>query len=377
MIIQLYLTRLKCLFRNKESMFWCYVFPILLATCFFFAFNNIWKIEDFKTIKIAYDSEGVSTDEFKTVLSSAKVSDDVMMFDITYCDKNKAKQLLEDGDIKAYIVGSENPVLYIKENNMNATIAKAFLDNYKQMEGTVKTIMKENPNAINEGLLDDVMQYDEFVEEVKDDRKPDILLTYFYALLAFTCIYAANWGLDEVVNIQADLSGRGARMSVSPMNKMKLFLCNLMAASTAQLGSIILLFLYMFYIIKIDFGDNLPYMISICLLGSLCGLTLGGTVGVWVKKKAEVKEAILSIITLGGSFLAGMMVGGIQYKVAENCPILGYINPVNLVSNALYSLYYYDTYDRFYLDAALLGALTVLFSIASYIGIRRKNYASI
>lgn len=377
MSYRLYITRLKCLIRNRENLFWCCLFPFLLASCFYFAFTNLWSMDDFETIHIAYVSGNKESDDLKTVLSSAKVSDDMKMFDVTYCDRNKAKQLLEDGDIKGYIVDSGNPVLYIKENAMDETIMKAFLDNYKQKSVAIQTILKENPNAINEGLLDDVMKQDEFIEKITDEKKPDQMLTYFYSLLAFTCLFAASWGLDEVVNIQADLSERGARINVSPMNKMKLFLCNLMAAFTIHIVNFILLFLYMFYILKIDFGDNLLYLVFICLIGSLCGLALGGTVGIWVKKKADIKQAVLSSILLTGSFLSGMMLGGIQYLVALKFPLLGYINPINLISDAMYSLYYFSTYNRFYLDAAMLIFLTVCMGIASYIGIRRKNYASI
>lgn len=375
-MFQLYSTRLKCLFRNKESMFWCYLFPILLASCYFFAFNNLWKVEDFSTMKIAYVSDNVKEDTFKKVLTSQKLND-TDMFKVTECDATKAKKLLQDGDVQAYIKGSEDPVLYIKENGINQTIIKSFLDNYRQRSIAIANILKENPNAINEGLMNDIMHYDEFVKEAKNGKKPQSLLVYFYALLAFTCIYAANWGLDEVINIQADLSIRGARVNVSPINKMKLFFCNLLAAFTAHMGSITALFLYMFFVIKIDFGENLLYLFLVCFVGSLAGLALGGTVGVWVKKKAEVKEAVLMVIVMGGAFLSGMMVADMKYMVAEKFPLLTYINPVNLVADAMYSLYYYDTYNRFYQDLTILSIITVVLGVASYIGIRRKNYASI
>ncbi len=377
MNFQLYITRLKCLLRNKENMFWCYMFPIILASCFFFAFNNLWKIDDFETIKIAYNNEGVVNDELGSILNQAKMDNGTQMFHVTKCNKTKAKKLLEDGDIDAYIEGSKDPVLYIKSNSLNATITKSFLDHYKQMSDAAVTIMKENPKSLENGLMDDMMHYDEFLKEVKNKKDPNSILVIFYALLAYTCLFAANWGLDEVVNIQADLSARGARLNVSPMNKMKLFLSNLLAAFTAHLGSIIIMFLYMYYIIKVDFGSNLIYLFAICLLGALCGLVLGGTIGVWVKKKAEVKEAILVVAILGGGFLSGMMSPQIKYTIAEKFPILGYINPVNLVSDGMYSLYYYDTYHRFYLDAVILLILTLFLCIASYIGIRRKNYASL
>lgn len=377
MSYQLYITRLKCLIRNKESMFWCYLFPILLTTCFFFAFNNLWKAEDFKTISVAYHNDDTQKDEFSEILKTAKMDNDTKMFKVIACDKDKAMKLLDDGDIDAYIEGSENPALYIKKNSLNVTITKSFIDHYKQMSEAVTSIMKENPKAIENGLVDDVMQYDEFLKDIKSKKDPNQVLVFFYALFAYTCLFAANWGLEEVINIQANLSARGARLNVSPMNKMKLFFSNLLAAFTAHMGSILLLFVYMYYLLKIDFGSNLLYLFIISLIGSLCGLALGGTVGVWVKKKPEVKEAILTIAVLGGGFLSGMMNPQIKYTIAEKFPLLSYINPVNLVSDAMYSLYYYDTYHRFYQDVLMLSGLTILFCIASYIGIRRKNYASL
>ena len=375
--IQLYFTRLKCLFRNKESMFWSYLFPIILATCFFFAFNNLWKIEDFETIPIAYDKGGAMDDQLAKVLVEAENTNQVKLFDLTYCTEEQAEKLLEDGTIDAYIVGSEDPVLYVKDNGLNETIIKAFLDLYRQKSQVIQTILQKNPNAMQQGLLEDIMKEAGFLEEIKSDKKPAEILVYFYALLAYTCIFASNWGLDEVVNIQADLSGRGARVSVSPTRKLKLFLCNMLAAFTVHMGSIILLFVYMYYFMKIDFGNNLFYLLILCFIGSLAGLGLGAAVGVWVRKKAEVKEAILLAVTLGGAFLSGMMIPAIKYMVAENVPILGYINPVNVITDGMYSLYFYDTYDRYYMNLAILIGITIAFVILAFLGIRRKSYASI
>ncbi len=377
MSIQLYLTRLKCLFRNKESMFWCYMFPILLATCFFFAFNNLWKIEDFKSVPIAYDNEGAKEDGLGQVLEAAETPEGIRMFEVVRCDESEAKRLLEEGKITAYIVGSTDPKLFIKDNGLQATIIKGFLDSYKQMSATIHTILSQNPNAMNEGLIDDVMNYGSYISEVTNEKKPAQLLIYFYALLAFSCLYSANWGLDEIVNIQANLSNRGARVSVSPVRKMKLLLCNLAAAMTAHMGSMILLFLYMYYIIKVDFGNHLPQLFLVCAVGSLAGLALGAFVGVNVNKKAETKEAILTTCLLGGAFLSGMMMPNMKYIIENNLPVLGYINPVNLITDAMYSLYYYDTYDRYFTNLAILSVISIVLGTISVIRIRRSSYASI
>jgi ABC-2 type transport system permease protein len=353
------------------------MFPIILASCFFFAFNNLWKMEYYETLPIAYVSGGEENKIFEQALEEAATTEQVKMFDIEYCDEEKAKLLLEDGKIDAYIVGSTDPVLYVKESGLNETIIKSFLDTYQQMSATVTTILNSNPNAIAEGLLDDLMQHETYVTEVKDDKKPAELLVFFYSLLAFTCIFSANWGLDEVINIQANLSNRGARVSVSSIPKMKLFLCNILAAFTAHMGSLLLLFLYMYYIIKVDFGNNLLYLLVACMVGSFAGLGMGAFIGVWVKKKAEVKEAILTVVTLGGAFLSGMMMSQIKYMVATNFPILAYINPVNLLTDSMYSLYYYDTYERYYMNVVILGVIAIVFGALAIAGIRRKNYASL
>ncbi len=373
----LYISRLKCLFRNKGNMFWCYLFPIVLATCFFFAFNNLWGIDSFETISIAYDNEGAIVDPLKEAMEQAEMAEGVPIFDITYTDQNIASELLEKEEIEAYIVGSTDPELFIKQNGMNETIIKSFLDNYHRVTKTIESILSSNPDALEEGLLEDVLRQNTFVYEKEDSKKTDQLLIYFFSLLAFACLFGSNWGFEEAINIQADQSLKGARLNVSPINKMKLFYCNMMAAFTVHCGSILLLFLYLIYVIKIDFGINFVYIISTCLAGSLNGLALGATIAVWVKNKREIKEGILTSVVLGGAFLSGMMFPNMKYIIATRVPFLAYINPVNLVTDALYSLNYYDTYDRFYLDFTMLCVMTIVFGVLSYIGIRRKNYASI
>lgn len=376
-MLYMYIMRLKCLIRKKENMFWCTLFPIVLATCFFFAFNNLWGIESFETIPIAYDNEGAAFDPLKEAMEQARLREYVPIFEITYTDKETAAKLLDDGEIEAYIVGSSDPELFIRQNGMNVTIMKSFLDSYRRISETVAGVLAANPNALEEGLMQDIVKEKAFVYEPENTKKPDQLLTYFFSLLAFACLMGANWGLEEVYNIQADQSVSGARICISPINKMKLFLCNMLAAFTIHCGSIIALFLYLIYVIRIDFGINLGFIILTCLAGSLCGLVLGAAIAVWVRFRREIKEGILTATVLGGAFLSGMMFANMKYIVATKVPFLSYINPVNLVTDALYSLNYFDTFDRFILDMIMLCIMTVILGLLSYIGIRRRSYASI
>ncbi|MFA6941817.1 MAG: ABC transporter permease, partial [Clostridiaceae bacterium] len=77
------------------------------------------------------------------------------------------------------------------------------------------------------------------------------------------------------------------------------------------------------------------------------------------------------------SFLSGMMYDKMKYIVNTKVPILGYINPANLITDCFYSLYYYNNHTQFFKDIILLCGLTVVFSITTYLVLRRQKYASI
>ncbi|MDD4111764.1 MAG: ABC transporter permease, partial [Herbinix sp.] len=340
---------------------------------------------DLKTINIAYvhahEVQDVQDENamnyLEDVLEAAEISEGLPLFNIRNSNIEEASNALEEDEIVAYIVGGEEAKIFVKRNGISETIVKSFIDSYNRSTYTIQAILIKNPDALSQGLLDDVMDYKSFTTEVKNDVKPDVTLIYFYALLAMSCLMAANWGLDEVVNIQGNRSSRGARINVSPISKMKLLITNMLAAFTIHAGSIALMLIYMIKVLEIDFGGHLPQLFLACLVGEIMGLFLGAIVGVWVNKSIGVQGAITTSIILVGSFLSGMMFVDMKYLVVKNAPILSYINPVNLVSDSFYSLYYYDNFDRFYMNIGILLIMVVVLGVASYLGLRRKSYASI
>ncbi len=100
-------------------------------------------------------------------------------------------------------------------------------------------------------------------------------------------------------------------------------------------------------------------------------------VSAMINKKASIKEGILLVFTMVCSFLSGMMSVQIKYFIQDKFPLLSYINPVNLITDGFYSLYYYSTYDRYFLNLGLLTLYGIIFSIFTYLILRRQKYASI
>jgi len=63
--------------------------------------------------------------------------------------------------------------------------------------------------------------------------------------------------------------------------------------------------------------------------------------------------------------------------VANNLPALSTVNPVRQVYEAFFSLYYYDSYDRFAEILIVLGIMVVIFFVATVMMMRKQRYKSL
>lgn len=379
-----YLYRLKCTVRDKEMMFWTLLFPILLATLFNMAFSNLSSAENFSEIKVGI----VNNDEYKentdfikvidSVSSSDKSGEESNLFNVTYTSKEEADRLLEDDKIEGYIYFDNGFKLVVKESGINQTIMKGFLDEYKQTTSTIVTIISQNPAAVQNGLLDSISNRTDYLKEVAASKAaPDTTVNYFYTLIAMACLYGSFWGLKEVTAIQANLSPQGARFSMAPAHKFKLFLASMSAAATVQLLEIFLLLGYLILVFKINFGSELGYIMLTCIVGTITGVTFGTCISSIIKKSEGIKIGILIGGTMTMSFLSGMMYDKMKYIISTNVPVLGYLNPANLIADSFYSLYYYDNHRQFFTDIALLCVFIAVFSTITYFVLRRQKYASL
>lgn len=377
-----YLYRLKCIVRDKQTIFWTFMFPILLATLFNMALSNISSAEKFSEIKIGIvkDDEYKKNTDFINVIESVKSSNksESNLFDIKYTSKIEAEDLLKDSKIEGYIYFDSKINLVVKQSGINQTIIKSFIDDFKQTTSTVGTIISKNPEAVQNGLLDSISNRTDYLKEVSISKsEPDTIVNYFYTLIAMACLYGSFLGIKEVAALQADLSPQGARVNMAPTHKLKIFMASMVAATTVQLIQIFVLICYLAFILKIDFGNQMCYIALTCLIGTITGVTFGTLIASVIKKGEGLKMAILVIFINAMSFLSGMMYDKMKYIVNKNVPILGYLNPLNLIADSFYSLYYYDNHTQFFTDIAILCGLSLVFSIITYFVLRREKYASL
>ena len=58
-------------------------------------------------------------------------------------------------------------------------------------------------------------------------------------------------------------------------------------------------------------------------------------------------------------------------------PIINKLNPANMITDGFYSLYYYDTLDRYYSNIASLLIFSGLMLVISILALRKQKYESI
>lgn len=384
MIFHNYIYRLKCILRDKQNMFWTLLFPILLATLFNMAFSNLSSAENFSEIKIGiieneeYKRNGDFIKTIESLSTANTTTENSKLFHVSYTAKEEADRLLEDNKIEGYILFDNGINLVVKNSGIKQTIIKSFLEDFKQTSSTLVTIINKNPSAMEKGLLNSVSNRNDYLKEVVAGKaEPNNVVIYFYSLIAMTCLYGSFCGLKEVTALQANLSPQGARVNMAPTHKLKVFVASMLAATTVQLGIMLILIGYLNLILKVKFGSQLGYIALTCLIGTITGVTFGTCIASIIKKGEGIKIAILIGGTMTMSFLSGMMNDKMKYIISTKAPIISYLNPVNLITDSFYSLYYYSTYKQFFINIALLCGFSVIFSTITYLVLRRQKYASL
>lgn len=378
MFAHVFTNRLKCLLRTRELVFWTLVFPLLLAIFFNMSLRNIVTVETFHPIPVAVVNDGAYKKDasFRTALKSVSEGKG-HVFNLTETTKESADKLLAGDKIEGYLTVGNGIRMTVTKSDFNQSIIKSFVDSYLQTSSAATSILTENPASYRK-LADSLKTQKEYTKKATTGTaNPDSSLNYFYTLIAMACLYGGFWGLKEVMDIQADLSHRAARVNLAPVHKLKTFLSSMLASFVINFSEILIFLAFLRYCLNIDFGPKTGLVILTSFAGCIVGLSLGAFISAIVKSGEGMKIGILIGVTMLGSFLSGMMYQNMKYIISKNAPIAGYLNPVNLLTDAFYCLYYYSTLNRYWLNIGLLGAFALVFCTGTYLIIRRQKYASL
>lgn len=379
MFLHIFTYRLRCIIRDFSTLFWSAAFPIVVATLFGMAFSNLNAPETFSMIPVAVvDNTAYRQNEPFQAALEATVGNE-RLFDVTLCSQSEAQNLLEKESVTGILTLDDSGDLSVTvaDTGIHETIIKNFADSYLQLKSTYTRIAMQNPSALA-SIIQDGSKDAQYIKDVPIGASvPDNTVVYYFALIAMACMYGSFLGMTTVTNIQANQSDIAARCNLVPVNKLKMFGASLCATLFVQLLSVLLLIVYLALVIGVQFGDRLLYILLASLAGTTLGVSFGAMISALLKRRDGFKVAILIGISMLGTFLAGLMYPDMKYIVAKNVPVLSYLNPANLVADAFYTLYYYDTLNRFFLNIGLLFGFSGLFFLVVFFVMRRQKYASL
>ncbi len=380
-----FLYSLKVLFRNKPLMFWSFAFPIVLGLLFNLAFKDIEKNESFSSFDIAIvnSEEYLNNPIYKEAYTSLSEGDD-KLFDINYVSKEEADVLLEDKEIVGYLEFSESVSITINQNGINETILKFVVDeiesNKEMINSLIQKRLENNKYSEIELIIGEIKsKVLNTSVSLKDQTKDNISYTMieYYTLIAMTALYGGTIAI-YITNLKlANMGSIGKRTAVTAIKKSSLLLSSLLASYLIQILELALLFLFTIFVLSVDYGNNLLYIIILALIGSFAGLTLGVAIATLIRASENTKTGILIAVTMFGCFLSGMMGITMKYVVDTYPPLVNLVNPAALITDGFYNLYYYGLNDNFILDLILLLVFSAVMLLISYRGLRRQKYDSI
>lgn len=377
MFIHIFKYRLRKIIKSKTELLWSLVFPLILGSCFFVAFGNMTsKDESFNSIPVAVVIEKEDADVKAALEETSGTSDDDII-NITYLDREQARDALANGEVNGIIYLNDSISLEIFENGIKESVLKCFLDRFTQTYQTITTVAAYDPTKIEiiQSQLEKTPDYNKNI--ALTDGNMDPMVQYFFALIAMTCLYGCFSGLTCSTEVKANMSALAARRAIAPVNRSILIAADFFATSFVQFINVTLLILYLQFILKINFGNQFGYILLTSLVGAVIGVAYGFFIGSLPKISEGTRQGLSIGSTMLACFLSGLMYGDMKIIIQHKWPILNKINPAALLTDAFYSLNVYTDHQRFYTNLALLLVFAFILCAASYLMTRRERYASL
>lgn len=256
--------------------------------------------------------------------------------------------------------------------DVNRAILESVATSYLQSEALIEELATHNPVALSDPTtIENALGLSVSVREVSlTHAQPDSMVRFYYALLGMASIFAAQLAGESVWHLQPTSSAAGARRTVSSTSRMRLLIPTIGACWAVSTTFLAIAFGYICLTAHIDFSGRE----GLCLVGiaaaSLLSCGIGALVGALPGRMgSDSRRGILTALTCLLSLFAGLY-GEPTMKLADTIaqalPAATWLNPVCLIRDLFYTVYYYDTLVPFSLRlAACAGIAAVLLAVSA------------
>lgn len=256
--------------------------------------------------------------------------------------------------------------------DVNRAILESVATSYLQSEALIEELATHDPVALSDPTtIENALGLSVSVREVSlTHAQPDSMVRFYYALLGMASIFAAQLAGESVWHLQPTSSAAGARRAVSGTSRMRLLIPTIGACWAVSTTFLVIAFGYICLTAHIDFSGRE----GLCLVGiaasSLLSCGIGALVGALPGRMgSDSRRGILTALTCLLSLFAGLYgepTMELADTVAHVFPAATWLNPVCLIRDLFYTVYYYDTLVPFSLRlAACAGIAAVLLAVSA------------
>lgn len=256
--------------------------------------------------------------------------------------------------------------------DVNRAILESVATSYLQRVALIEDLSAHDPAALSDPTtVQNALGLGVSVREVSfTHAQPDSMVRFYYALLGMASIFAAQLAEESVWHLQPTSSAAGARRAVSGTSRMRLLIPTIGACWAVSTTFLAIAFGYICLTAHIDFSGRE----GLCLVGiaasSLLSCGIGTLVGALPGRMgSDSRRGILTALTCLLSLFAGLYgepTMELADTVAHVFPAATWLNPVCLIRDLFYTVYYYDTLVPFSLRlAACAGIAAVLLAVSA------------
>ena len=284
-----------------------------------------------------------------------------------------------DSMLNSYIPETDISVK-IKKNGSEQSTLKSYIDMFINMKKMAKDIWASNSGGKKSDNLDrieDLMNGATIKETPLTEGNKDPLAMYMYNLIAMVSIFGSLAAMHIAINNQANLSTRGMRITCGGSPKWKMILPELIGTYITHSICVLISVTFLKFVLQIDFGDKLilVYLTGIC--GAVMGVSLGFFVGAIGRLSEGAKTGIMMAVNMTLCFMSGLMIDAIRVIFSVQIPIVNALNPVAVITDAMYYLNMDADLSRYFVKLLTMGGFTVVFIVLGILMTRRKKYASL
>lgn len=256
--------------------------------------------------------------------------------------------------------------------DVNRAILESVATSYLQRVALIEDLSAHDPVALSDPTtIENALGLSVSVREVSlTHAQPDSMVRFYYALLGMASIFAAQLAGESVWHLQPTSSAAGARRTVSSTSRMRLLIPTIGACWAISTTFLAIAFGYICLTAHIDFSGRE----GLCLVGiaaaSLLSCGIGALVGALPGRMgSDSRRGILTALTCLLSLFAGLYgepTMELADTIAQALPAATWLNPVCLIRDLFYTVYYYDTLIPFALRlAACMGIAAALLTVSA------------